>query len=164
MATASKRSLLKRNQKDTSKVQREPPVGGPVNISPLYVEVLTPSTSSTQDNSIFKGPNETIEVKEFGVILITKNTDLISNVCTFKTCTFNPTVIKDWSRKSLIPKYLATLFNGADGENKVIDKVNSVHISTELNLASAGGEAGVASLNWTDTNADVSINAIGHIW
>lgn len=164
MATASKRSLLKRNQKSNDEAKREPLVEGQVNINPLYVEVHAPSPSGVRDNSRLKGPNETIEVKEFGVILITKNTDLVSNVCTFRTCTFNPAVIKDWSRKSLIPRYLAALFNGVSDENKIIDKVNSVHISTELNLASAGGEAGVASLNWTDTNGNVSINAIGHIW
>lgn len=164
-AMNAKRAKIGRTQKAIPPTSTAIEMGQRDGVDPAVIGFYVPNISEKIETQIDKNRiSENIQIKEFGVILVTKNTDLSSNVCTYKTCTFNPTVIKDWSRKSQIPQYLSTLFTGPDTNNKFVSKVNSVQISTDSNLALSNDESGIASMNWTDSNADVSINTIGRIW
>jgi hypothetical protein len=103
-------------------------------------------------------------LKEFGVITITKSTDIINDQWNFQTYTFNTKVVQEWASRNQISPYLAALFKGPDSANRVINKVNSVQIIDNFDTASAAEGGGAATLTWTDKNGDVSITTTGHVW
>jgi len=105
-----------------------------------------------------------VKLKEFGVLLVTKNTSLTYNVCSYRTHTFNAPVIKEWTDKNQLVPYILTLNNGPNTDNKIVNKVNSVQIISNINQAMASSESGLANLSWTDNNAEVLINVTSHIW
>jgi len=102
--------------------------------------------------------------KEFGVILVSKNTDLVTNYYTYKTCTFNSNIIKEWSARNQVPQYLTTLITGPTPNDKVINKITSVQISSNSEVISTGEEQGAASMGWLDKNGDLLINVTSRIW
>ena len=113
---------------------------------------------------VYQSEARNFKLKEFGVLLITKNTDIVNDVYSYRTTTFNAPVVKEWACKNQMPHYLSTLFNGPDNNHRIINKVASVQVIANSDQISVNDESGAASLGWTDKNADVSINVTSHIW
>ena len=102
--------------------------------------------------------------KEFGIILISKSTDLVGNYHSYKTHTFNANVVKEWAARDQIPHYLTMISTGSTPNDKVINKVVSVQIASNSEVISTGEEQGAASMGWLDKNADLLINVTSRIW
>lgn len=136
--------------------------------NPVTVEVNGPSKNSEIDTTR-KGKQKvqapkSFKFKEFGVILVSKNTDLVTNCYTYKTCTFNSNVIKEWSARNQVPQYLANLMTGPTLNDKIVNKITSVQISSNSEVISTGEEQGAASMGWLDKNGDLLINVTARIW
>lgn len=136
--------------------------------NPVTIDITGPSKN--QDANPPRKGRQKIQVpksfkfKEFGVILVSKNTDLVTNYYTYKTCTFNSNIIKEWSARNQVPQYLTTLITGPTPNDRVINKITSVQISSNSEVISTGEEQGAASMGWLDKNGDLLINVTSRIW
>jgi hypothetical protein len=104
------------------------------------------------------------KLKEFGIILISKNTDLVGNYHSYRTHTFNANIVKEWAARNQIPHYLTMISTGSTPNDKIINKVVSVQIASNSEVISTGEEQGAASMGWLDKNADLLINVTSRIW
>lgn len=120
--------------------------------------------SKTKPSSSAKSDIQRNRLKEFGTIVITRSNDLVNDASIYQTYTFNAKIIQEWASRNQISPYLTTLFKGPDMHNRIINKVNSVQIIANSDVASATEGSGAATLTWTDKNGDISITTTGHVW
>lgn len=137
--------------------------------SPVDLEVHGSRTTQTphtryKRTRVFQNEVKNLQLKEFGVILVTKSSDIINDIYSYRTTTFNAPIVKEWTCKGQMPQYLSVLYNGPNNNNRIVNKVTSVQIISNTDQISVSDESGAASLGWVDKNADVSINVTSHIW